>query len=174
MLLARVLSALRSAIDRFSFSFFGKTVIRKTGNFSLRQIYTIRAPPLFPIPLRATRTFRNPPVPRITSPHSGSAATSVIVLLATETAVELVCRRPGLAEGRRPKRLVINLLVDFLHSCRIFRCSRGVSLDRFGSEGEEFFETTRRKSSEEAHGLIREIRKGMRCHFGHVSHIAMV
>ena len=59
-------SALRSAIDKFSFSFFGKTVIRKTGNFSLRQIYTTRAPPLFPIPLRATRAFRNPPVPRIT------------------------------------------------------------------------------------------------------------
>src|SRR5580704_18554472 len=68
MLLARVLSALRSAMDRFSFSFFGKTVIRKTGNLSLRQIYTTRAPPLFPIPLRATRTFRNPPVPRIRSP----------------------------------------------------------------------------------------------------------
>ena len=32
--------------------------------------------PLFPIPLRATRTFRNPPVPRIKSPHSGFAATS--------------------------------------------------------------------------------------------------
>jgi hypothetical protein len=26
--------------------------------------------------LRATLTFRNPPVPRIRSPHSGSAATS--------------------------------------------------------------------------------------------------
>ena len=64
ILLARVLSALRSAMDRFSFSFFGKTAIRKTGNLSLRQIYTTRAPPLFPIPLRATRTFRNPPVPR--------------------------------------------------------------------------------------------------------------
>jgi hypothetical protein len=39
---------LRSAIERFSFSFFGKTAIRKTGNLSLRQIYTTRAPPLFP------------------------------------------------------------------------------------------------------------------------------
>ncbi len=63
ILVARVLSALRSAMDRFSFSFFGKTAIRKTGNLSLRQIYTTRAPPLFPIPWRATRTFRNPPVP---------------------------------------------------------------------------------------------------------------
>src|SRR5271168_4658565 len=63
-------------MDRFSFSFFGKTVVRKTGSLSLRQIYTTRAPPLFPMPLRATRTFRNPPVPRIKSPHSGSAATS--------------------------------------------------------------------------------------------------
>src|SRR6266446_10982949 len=63
ILLARVLSALRSAMDRFSFSFLGKTAIRKTGNLWLRQIYTTRAPPLFPIPWRATRTFRNPPVP---------------------------------------------------------------------------------------------------------------
>src|SRR5258708_37083171 len=38
----------RSAIDKFSFSFFGKTVIRTTGHLSLRQIYTTRAPPLFP------------------------------------------------------------------------------------------------------------------------------
>ena len=66
MLSARLFSALHSAIDRFSFSFFGKTVIRKTGNLSLCQIYTTRAPPLFPVPLRATRTFRNPPVPRMT------------------------------------------------------------------------------------------------------------
>ena len=36
-------SALRSAIDKFSFSFFGKTAMRKTGNLSLRQIYTTRA-----------------------------------------------------------------------------------------------------------------------------------
>src|SRR5580692_10153294 len=90
---------------------------------------------------------------RCTDRKLAAIAWSVIVLLATETAVELVCRRPGLAEERRPKRLVINLLVDFLHSCRIFRCSWGVGLDRFGSKGEEFFETTRRESSEEAHGL---------------------
>src|SRR5260370_13116084 len=63
ILLARVVSAFRSAMDRFSCSFFGKTAIRKTGNLWLRQIYTPRAPPLFPIPWRATRTFRNPPVP---------------------------------------------------------------------------------------------------------------
>ena len=73
-------------------------------------------------------------------------------------AVQLVSRRSGLAEGRRPERLVINLLVDFLHYCRIFRCSRRVGFARFSSKGEEFFETTRRKSSKEAHGLIREIR----------------
>ena len=89
-------------------------------------------------------------------------------------AVQLVSRRSGLAEGRRPKRLVINLLVDFLHSGRIFRCFRRVGSARFSSKGEEFFETTRRKSSQEAQGLIREIRKGMGCHFGHVSHIAVV
>jgi hypothetical protein len=50
ILLARVLSALRSAMDRFSFSFLGKTAIRKTGNLSLRQIYTTLAPPLSPFP----------------------------------------------------------------------------------------------------------------------------
>src|SRR6266481_6768231 len=55
--------------------FFGKTVMRKAGNLSLRQMYTTRAPPLLPIPERDTRTFRNPPVPDITSPHSGSSAT---------------------------------------------------------------------------------------------------
>ena len=35
-------------------------MIRKTGNFPLRQIYTTRAPPLFPIPLRATRDLSKP------------------------------------------------------------------------------------------------------------------
>src|SRR5947209_5521775 len=33
-------------MDRFSFSFFGKTVMRKTGSLSLRQRHTTRAPPL--------------------------------------------------------------------------------------------------------------------------------
>src|SRR5208283_58286 len=56
-------------LGQIAFLFFGKTVIRKTGNLSLRQIYTTRAPPLFPMPWRGTRTFRNPPVPDITSPH---------------------------------------------------------------------------------------------------------
>ena len=90
-------------------------------------------------------------------------------------AVQSVSRRSGLAEGRRPKRLVINLLVDFLHSCRIFRCSRRVGFARFSSKGEEFFSKPLGvKGSQEADGLIREICKGMGCHFGHVSHIAVV
>jgi hypothetical protein len=72
----------------FSFSFFGKT-----GNLSLRQIYTTRAPPLSPIPLRATRTFRNPPVPRIRSPHSGSAATQCHDVRTLLLAKELVGNR---------------------------------------------------------------------------------
>ena len=91
---------------------------------------------------------------RCTNRKLAATAWSVIVLLAAETAVELVSRRSGLAEGRRPKRLVINLLVDFLHSCRIFRCSWGVSLARFGSEGEEFFETTRRGRVDESQGKL--------------------
>jgi len=40
ILSARFLSAFRSAIDKFSFSFFGKTVIRKTGKSLVAPRYT--------------------------------------------------------------------------------------------------------------------------------------
>ena len=58
------------------------------------------------------------------------------------------CRRAEAQEARNQP------LVDFLHSCRIFRCSWGVSLARFGSEGEEFFETTRRGRVDESQGKL--------------------
>src|SRR5947209_2791036 len=56
-------------------------ILRKNGDEKNRKSLVTPdvhdpCPPLFPIPLRVTRTFRNPPVPRIRFPHSGSAATS--------------------------------------------------------------------------------------------------
>jgi FHS family L-fucose permease-like MFS transporter len=77
----------------------------------LRQIYTTRAPLLFPIPLRATRAFRNPPVPRIRSPHSGSAATSATILRTFSSVQEQAYRTAQASSVRLPYAMIACIFV---------------------------------------------------------------